>query len=58
MIISNKMKKAVLILDCGATNVKTCLVDTTGNIISSYSLPNETIAVILIITGGSYMGYQ
>lgn len=35
------MKKAVLILDCGATNVKTCLVDTTGNIISSYSLPNE-----------------
>jgi len=37
------MKKAVLILDCGATNVKACLVDTTGNIISSYSLPNETI---------------
>jgi L-fuculokinase len=38
------MKKAVLILDCGATNVKACLVDTTGHIISTYSLPNETIA--------------
>jgi L-fuculokinase len=38
------MKKAILILDCGATNVKACLVDIKGHIISSHSLPNETIA--------------
>jgi L-fuculokinase len=38
------MQKVILILDCGATNVKACLVDTTGHIISSHSLPNETIA--------------
>jgi L-fuculokinase len=38
------MTKAILILDCGATNVKACLVDTTGHIISSHSLSNETIA--------------
>jgi L-fuculokinase len=38
------MKKTILILDCGATNVKACLLDTTGNLISSHSLPNETIA--------------
>jgi L-fuculokinase len=38
------MKKTVLILDCGATNVKACLVDTTGHIISTHSLPNETVA--------------
>jgi L-fuculokinase len=38
------MQKAILILDCGATNVKACLVDTAGHIISSHALPNETIA--------------
>ena len=38
------MKKTILILDCGATNVKACLLDTTGMLISSHSLPNETIA--------------
>jgi L-fuculokinase len=38
------MKKAVLVLDCGATNVRACLVETTGKILSSHSLPNETIA--------------
>jgi L-fuculokinase len=38
------MKKTVLILDCGATNVKACLVDTTGHIVSTHSLPNETVA--------------
>lgn len=38
------MKQAVLILDCGATSLKACLVDTTGAIISSHSLPNETAA--------------
>lgn len=37
------MLKTVLILDCGATNVKACLVDTKGKIIASHSLPNETI---------------
>jgi L-fuculokinase len=37
------MKKAVLILDCGATNVKSCLVDIKGKIIASHSLPNETV---------------
>lgn len=38
------MKKTVLILDCGATNVKACLVDTSGHIVSTHSLPNETVA--------------
>jgi L-fuculokinase len=37
------MKQAILILDCGATNVKACLVDTTGEIIASHSLPNNTM---------------
>jgi L-fuculokinase len=37
-------KKAVLILDCGATNVKACLIDTSGKIIASRSLPNVTAA--------------
>jgi L-fuculokinase len=37
------MLKAVLILDCGATNVKACLVDTRGKIIASHSLANETV---------------
>jgi L-fuculokinase len=37
------MLKSVLILDCGATNVKACLVDTRGKIIASHSLANETV---------------
>ncbi len=37
------MVKAALILDCGATNVKACLVDTSGQIIASHSLANETV---------------
>ncbi len=37
------MLKSVLILDCGATNVKACLVDTAGKIIASHSLSNETV---------------
>jgi L-fuculokinase len=37
------MKKTVLILDCGATNVKACLVDTTGHIVLTHSLSNETV---------------
>jgi len=38
------MMKSVLILDCGATNVKACLVDTAGKIIASHSLSNETVS--------------
>jgi L-fuculokinase len=37
------MLKSVLILDCGATNVKACLVDVRGKIIASHSLANETV---------------
>ncbi len=37
------MLKSVLILDCGATNVKACLVDAKGKIIASHSLANETV---------------
>jgi L-fuculokinase len=39
-----KMNQAILILDCGATNVKACLVDTEWHIILSHSLPNQTLA--------------
>jgi L-fuculokinase len=38
------MKRTVLILDCGATNVKACLVDTSGKVIASHSLPNSTVS--------------
>ncbi|MBN1791376.1 MAG: L-fuculokinase [Bacteroidales bacterium] len=38
------MKKSILVLDCGATNVKACLVDVNGDIISSMSLPNSTVS--------------
>ncbi len=38
------MKKAVLVLDCGATNIRAVAVDIKGAILSSYSLPNRTIA--------------
>ena len=37
------MRQCILILDCGATNVKACLVDTSGNTVASHSLPNETV---------------
>jgi L-fuculokinase len=37
------MKSSVLILDCGATNVKACLVDSTGCIIASHFLPNTSV---------------
>jgi L-fuculokinase len=37
------MQRSILILDCGATNVKACLVDTTGHIIASHALQNKTI---------------
>jgi L-fuculokinase len=38
------VKKAVLTLDCGATNVKASVTDATGHIESSYSISNRTIA--------------
>ncbi|HEX2396090.1 MAG TPA: L-fuculokinase [Bacteroidales bacterium] len=38
------MNRSVLILDCGATNVKACLVDESGLVLSSSSEPNETKA--------------
>jgi L-fuculokinase len=37
------MTQSILILDCGATNVKACLVNTAGKIVASHSLPNSTI---------------
>ena len=37
------MTQSILILDCGATNVKACLVDTAGKILASQSLPNKTV---------------
>ena len=37
------MNLSILILDCGATNVKACLVDSAGQILSSHSLPNNTV---------------
>jgi L-fuculokinase len=37
------MTQAILILDCGATNVKACLVDVTGNILASHSILNNTV---------------
>ena len=37
------MQPSILILDCGATNVRACLVASTGRIIATHSLPNETI---------------
>lgn len=36
------MENAILVLDCGATNVRAVAVDRIGNLISSYSLPNNT----------------
>lgn len=34
------MEKAILVLDCGATNVRAVAVDRHGNLITSHSLPN------------------
>ncbi len=36
------MKKTVLVLDCGATNVRTIAVDETGELVASASKPNNT----------------
>ena len=36
------MNLAILVLDCGATNVKACLVNVKGQILASHSLANET----------------
>jgi len=37
------MHEAVLVLDCGATNVKACLVAANGSILSTASRPNHTV---------------
>jgi L-fuculokinase len=37
------MTRSILILDCGATNVKACLIDSKGKIVASHSLANETV---------------
>jgi L-fuculokinase len=37
------MHEAVLVLDCGATNVKACLVASNGSILSTASRPNHTV---------------
>jgi len=34
--------KIILVLDCGATNVRTIAISETGTILASYSLPNNT----------------
>lgn len=36
------MKDLAIVFDCGATNVRVIAIDTTGNIIASHSLANET----------------
>ena len=35
-------QKTILVLDCGATNVRTIAVSEKGEIVASYSLPNNT----------------
>ena len=35
-------QKTILVLDCGATNVRTIAVSERGEILASYSLPNNT----------------
>jgi L-fuculokinase len=37
------MRRFILVLDCGATNVKACLVDTGGKIIATHALPNTSV---------------
>jgi L-fuculokinase len=37
------MKKAILVLDCGATNLRAIAVDEKGKIMASHALPNRTV---------------
>jgi len=37
------MKKAILVLDCGATNLRAIVVDKAGQIMASHVLPNRTV---------------
>jgi len=37
------MNKAILVLDCGATNLRAIAVDETGKIMASHVLPNRTV---------------
>src|SRR5674476_445939 len=38
------MRKAILVLDCGATNLRAIAVDETGKILASHVLPNRTVS--------------
>ena len=37
------MKKAILVLDCGATNLRAIAVDASGKILAAHVLPNRTV---------------
>ncbi|MDP4291507.1 MAG: FGGY family carbohydrate kinase, partial [Bacteroidota bacterium] len=37
------MKKAILVLDCGATNLRAIAVDESGKILAAHVLPNRTV---------------
>lgn len=37
------MKKVILVLDCGATNLRAIAVDEKGLIIAAHSMPNRTV---------------
>ena len=37
------MKKAILVLDCGATNIRAIAVDESGKILAAHVLPNRTV---------------
>jgi L-fuculokinase len=37
------MRKAILVLDCGATNLRAIAVDETGKILAAHVLPNRTV---------------
>jgi len=38
------MRKAILVLDCGATNLRAIAVDETGKILAAHVLPNRTVS--------------
>ena len=38
------MKKAILVLDCGATNIRAIAVDESGKILAAHVLPNRTVS--------------
>jgi len=40
---NHSMKKAILVLDCGATNLRAIAVDASGKILAAHTLPNRTV---------------